>query len=174
MLAIGGHGTAIQGNNETPITGKTYGSVSNQVLSLTAVVWNPSTSQYVLQTFSRNDPGIKPLLVHVGRAFITDVTLQVGADVNLQCVSYWTIPQTTLLAASVSRPARQSFQSLVLSSGRVELISFPFTTLPWLKVWNIAKSKPFFSNGVSGPYNYAFANRSRPAESQFIASLLKG
>ena len=50
------------------------------------------------QTFSRSDPGIKPLLVHVGRSFITDVTLQAGADVKLQCVSYWTIPQSTLLA----------------------------------------------------------------------------
>ena len=43
VLAIGGHGTAIQANGETPLSGKTYGSVSNLVLSLTAVVWNPST-----------------------------------------------------------------------------------------------------------------------------------
>jgi len=173
VLAIGGHGTAIRGHNETPISGKTYGSVSNAVLSLTAVVWNASQGQYVLRTFSRTDPAIKPLLVHVGRAFITDVTLQVGADVNLQCVSYWTIPQSTLLAPPASAGS-QSFQNLVLSSGRVELISFPFTTLPWLKVWNIAGSKPFFSNGVSGPYNYAFANGVTTTQSQFIASLLKG
>ena len=127
----------------------------------------------MLQTLSRTDPAIKPLLVHVGRAFITDVTLQAGADVNLQCVSYWTIPQSTLLAPPASAGSH-SFQSLVLSSGRLELISFPFTTLPWLKVWNVAPSQPWFSNGVSDPYNYAFANGVTTAQSQFIASLLKG
>jgi FAD/FMN-containing dehydrogenase len=173
VLAIGGHGTAIKGSGETALSGKTYGSVSNNVLSLTAVVWNPTTSQYALRTFSRNDPAIKPLLVHAGRAFITDVTLQVGTDVILQCISYWTIPQTTLFAPP-SSAGSQSFQSLVLSSGRVEVISFPFTTLPWLKVWSIQKSQPWFSNAVSGPYHYAFADSVSTAESQFIASVLKG
>jgi hypothetical protein len=173
VLAIGGHGTAIKGSGETAISGKTYGSVSNLVLSMTAVVWNSTTSQYVLQTFSRSNVGIKPLLVHLGRAFITDVTLQVGTDVNLQCVSYWTIPQSTLFAAPASAGS-QSFQSLVLSSGRVEVISFPFTTLPWLKVWTIAKSQPLFSNKVSGPYNYTFANSVTTAQSQFIAEIVKG
>ena len=173
VLAIGGHGTAIQGSGESAISGKTYGSVSNQVLSLTAVVWNPATSQYELRTFRRNDPGIKPLLVHAGRAFVTDGTLQAGPDVNLQCVSSWTVPQSTLFAPP-SSAGSQSFQSLVHSSGRVEVISFPFTTLPWLKVWHIAKSQPWFSNKVSGPYNYAFANQVSTGESQFIAQLLQG
>ncbi len=173
VLAIGGHGTAIKATGETALSGKTYGSVSNLVLSITAVVWNATTGTYGLQTFSRSDAGIKPLLVHMGRAFITDVTLQAGADVNLQCVSYWTIPQSTLFAAPASAGS-QSFQSLVLSNGRVEVISFPFTTLPWLKVWSIKKSKPLFANGVSGPYNYSFANTVSSTESSFIASLLKG
>jgi FAD/FMN-containing dehydrogenase len=173
VLAIGGHGTAIKANGETALQGKTYGSVSNLILSLTAVVWNATTGQYVLKTFSRSDPGIKPLLVHLGRAFVTDVTLQVGTDVNLQCVSYWTIPQSTLFAAP-SKAGSQSFQSLVLSSGRVEVISFPFTVLPWLKVWSIKKNQPFLSNAVSGPYNYPFANTVSTSESQFIANVIKG
>jgi FAD/FMN-containing dehydrogenase len=173
VLAIGGHGSAIKGSGETAISGKTYGSVSNLVLSLTAVVWNATTSQFALQTFSRSAAGIKPLLVHLGRAFVTDVTLQVGADVNLQCQSYWTIPQTTLFAAPASAGSH-SFQSLVLNSGRVEVISFPFTTLPWTKVWSIQKSQPLFSNKVSGPYNYSFANTVSTSESEFIADVLKG
>jgi hypothetical protein len=173
VLAIGGHGTAIKGSGETPLAGKTYGSVSNLVLSLTAVVWSAAQNQYVLQTFSRSNPGIKPLLVHVGRAFVTDVTLQAGADVSLQCQSYWTIPQSTLFATP-SKAGSQSFQSLALSSGRVEVISFPFTVLPWTKVWTIEKNQPFLSNAVSGPYNYAFANTVSTGESQFIASVLKG
>ena len=46
VLAIGGHGTAIKATARRRISGKTYGSVSNLVLSLTAVVWNAATSQY--------------------------------------------------------------------------------------------------------------------------------
>ena len=173
VLAIGGHGTAIKANGEAALSGKTYGSVSNLILSLTAVVWSAAQNQYVLQTFARSDPGIKPLLVHLGRAFVTDVTLQAGADVKLQCVSSWTIPQSTLLAPPASAGS-QSFQHLVEQSGRVELISFPFTVLPWLKVWSIKPSQPLFSNAVSGPYNYPFANQISTSESQFIASVLKG
>jgi hypothetical protein len=56
----------------------------------------------------------------------------------------------------------------------VEVISFPFTTLPWLKVWSIAKNQPFLSNKVSGPYNYPFANQVTSSDSAFIADVLKG
>ena len=58
-LAIDGHGTAIPADGETIIPGHTYGSVSNLILSLTAVVWSASQRQYVLQTFGRSDPAIQ-------------------------------------------------------------------------------------------------------------------
>jgi FAD/FMN-containing dehydrogenase len=81
-LAIDAHGSAIPATGETKLTGQTYGSLSNLILSITAVVWNGSA--YVLQTFQRDDPDIRAFLVHLGRAFITSVTLQVAASQNLQ------------------------------------------------------------------------------------------
>src|SRR5271163_1597865 len=83
-LAIDGHGTAVPAEGETLIPGHTYGSVSNLILSLTAVVWSAAQGQYVLQTFERSDPAIQPLLAHLGRTFVTEVTLQVGANTRLR------------------------------------------------------------------------------------------
>ena len=87
-LAIDGHGTAVPAIGETMLPGHTYGSLSNLILSLTAVVWSSSEGQYVLQTFERSDPAIQPLLTHLGRTFITEVTLQVGANTRLRCQSF--------------------------------------------------------------------------------------
>lgn len=53
MLAINAHGSAIPGTGETRQPGQTYGSLSNLILSLTAVVWDSGPSQYVLKTFHR-------------------------------------------------------------------------------------------------------------------------
>src|SRR5580700_5181743 len=55
-LAINAHGSAIPGSGETPLSGQSYGSLSNLVVALTAVVWSASAGQYVLQTFQRTNP----------------------------------------------------------------------------------------------------------------------
>ena len=70
-LAINAHGSAIPATGETPLSGQTYGSLSNLILSLTAVVWSSAAGQYVLQTFQRDDPDIRAFLAHLGRAFVT-------------------------------------------------------------------------------------------------------
>ena len=98
-LAIDGHGTAVPAQGETIIPGHTYGSVSNLILSLTAVVWSASQGQYVLQTFERSDPAIQPLLAHLGRTFVTEVTLQVGANTRLRCQSFVNVPASALFGA---------------------------------------------------------------------------
>jgi FAD/FMN-containing dehydrogenase len=56
VLAIDGHGTAILGRGEHRRPGEGFGSVSNLVLSLTAVVWSERYRRYVLRTFARDDP----------------------------------------------------------------------------------------------------------------------
>jgi len=43
-------------------------------------------------------------------------------------------------------------------SGRVEAIWYPFTDLPWLKVWTNSPTQPSGSRLVSGPYNYPFSD----------------
>jgi Cholesterol oxidase, substrate-binding/FAD binding domain len=171
VLAIDGHGTAIPASGETREAGMSYGSVSNLVQSLTAVTWNGSA--YALQTFQRGDPAIAPLLTNLGRTFITEVTLEIGAAQNLLCTSTTSISASTLFAAPGSAGSN-SFASLVNKCGRVESIWFPFTSTPWVKTWTIAKSQPWYATQVGGPYNYTFANDISQQESDFIEDIVAG
>src|SRR5580704_6199130 len=172
-LAINAHGSAIPGTGETPLSGQTYGSLSNLILSLTAVVWSPSTSQYVLKTFQRSDPDIRAFLAHLGRAFVTQVTLQVATNQNLRCQSWFDVSAADLFAPPASAGS-SSFASYVDGAGRIEAIWFPFTGNPWLKVWSIAPTKPLLSTKVTSPYNYSFTNSVTTAENQFFDEVLEG
>jgi FAD/FMN-containing dehydrogenase len=171
-LAIDGHGTAIPATGESIIPGHTYGSVSNLILSLTAVVWSTTESQYVLETFERSDPAIQPLLTHLGRTFITEVTLQVGANSRLRCQSFVDVSASALFGAPGS--SSQTFDSYLEQSGRVETIWFPFTSSPWLKVWTIAPQRPLLSREVNTPYNYVFADVIPQTLSALIKEILNG
>jgi FAD/FMN-containing dehydrogenase len=173
MLAINAHGSAIPAAGETPLSGQTYGSLSNLILSLTAVVWSSARGQYVLKTFQRDDPDIRAFLSHLGRAFITQVTLQVAASQNLRCQSWVDIAAADLFAPPASAGAN-SFAGYAESAGRVEAIWFPFTDTPWLKVWSIAPSKPALSIAVSSPYNYSFTNDVSAAENTFYDEVASG
>jgi FAD/FMN-containing dehydrogenase len=172
VLAIDGHGTAIPAQGETIIPGHTYGSVSNLILSLTAVVWSSTQGQYVLQQFQRSDPAIQPLLAHLGRSFITEVTLQVGVNTRLRCQSFTNVPASALFGAPGS--SSQTFASYVEQSGRVETIWFPFTSEPWLKVWTVSPDRPLFSREVNAPYNYVFSDVIPETLSGIIKEILDG
>lgn len=154
VLAIDAHGTAITAQGEVPQEGDSYGSLSNRVLSLTAVVWDPASGQYVLRSFDRTHPDCPALLTHLGRAFLVEAILQVRRDYYLRCVSDLSIPATELFGETGPR----TFASFVQSSGRVEAIWFPFTSNPWLKVWSISPSRPPTSRPTTTPYNYPFAD----------------
>ena len=172
-LAINAHGSAIPGRGETPLAGQTYGSLSNLILSLTAVVWSSAQGQYVLKTFQRGDPDIRAFLAHLGRAFVTQVTFQVAASQNLRCQSWVDISAADLFAPPASA-GPNSLASYATGAGRVEAIWFPFTATPWLKVWSIAPARPALSIAVSGPYNYSFTNSVTTAENQFFGQVATG
>lgn len=155
-LAIDAHGTAVPKTGETLVSGHTYGSLSNLVRSLTAVVWNSANNQYELRTFQRTDPGCTALLAHVGRSFITEVTLQVGANQRLRCQSWFDKTAAELFAPAGS--SGNTVNSYLNSAGRFEAIWFPFTPKPWIKVWSVAPSKPILSRTVNSPYNYPFSD----------------
>jgi FAD/FMN-containing dehydrogenase len=169
VLAIDGHGTALPAIGENRVNGTTYGSVSNNILSLTAVVFNGS--QYVLQTFNRNQAGIQPLLAHLGRSFIVSATLQVGTNQHLRCQSWYNVAASNLFGPPGSS---SSFQSYVDGHGRAEAIWFPFTSDPWLKVWSVAPSQPWFTNHVTSPYNYPFSDNISQQESQLLSQIVAG
>jgi FAD/FMN-containing dehydrogenase len=156
-LAIDAHGCAVPALGETALPGQTYGTLSNRILALTAVVWDRAQNRYVLRSFDRTDPEIGALLTHLGRAFITEVTLAVEPDQNLRCVSYVNIPASELFAAPASGAAR-TLASFLDSAGRIEAIWYAFTDKPWLKVWSLSPKRPLLSRPVSGPYNYPFVD----------------
>jgi hypothetical protein len=156
VLAIGGHGTAIPARGERRYPGDTFGSVSNLVLSLTAVVWSERRRRYVLRTFTREDPECGSLLVNLGRTFVTEVTLRAGRLRHLRCVSHVDIPARELFAAPGA--GGRTFARFVEHSGRAEAIWFPFTERPWLKVWTVSPRRPPSSRAVHSPYNYPFTD----------------
>ncbi|MEU9365886.1 cholesterol oxidase substrate-binding domain-containing protein [Streptomyces avermitilis] len=155
-LAIDAHGTAVPALSESRLPGHTYGSLSNLVLSLTAVVWDAGRDAYVLRTYERDDPDCAALLTHLGRALITEVVLRVGANTRLRCVSRTDIPAAELFAAPGGDG--RTFASFLDESGRAEAIWFAFTEFPWLKVWSVAERRPPTSRRVTSPYNYPFSD----------------
>jgi FAD/FMN-containing dehydrogenase len=155
-LAVDAHGTAIPADGEVRAPGATYGSLSNLVLQLTAVVWDADAGTYGTRSFARTDPDCAALLTHLGRAFVTEVTLLAGPLTQLRCVSRVDIPATELFAAPGSRG--QTLASFLAATGRAEAIWFPFTGRPWLKVWSVSPQRPPTSRPVTGPYNYPFSD----------------
>ena len=171
-LAIDAHGASLPRNGETQIPGTTYGSISNLVTSLTAVVWSSAQNQYVLKTFSRADPAIKAFLTPLGRTFITSATLQAGANYRLRCQSWYNIPTAELFGPPGT--SGRTFASYVASAGRVEAIWFPFTDTPWLKVWTPTPTKPWLSRQVNAPYNYSFSDQVSDEFEEFLSDLAVG
>ncbi|MDW5322758.1 cholesterol oxidase substrate-binding domain-containing protein [Plantactinospora sp. KLBMP9567] len=172
VLAINGHGTSVPADGETLAPGHTYGSLSNLILSLTAVVWDAAAGGYALRTFDRSDPDCTALLAHVGRAFVTEVTMRVGANQNLRCVSRVDIPAPELFAAPGT--GGRTLASHVAAAGRVEAIWFAFTDNPWLKVWSVSPTRPLTSRPVVTPYNYVFSDNVPEPVSELAEQLLTG
>jgi FAD/FMN-containing dehydrogenase len=166
VLAIDGHGTAIPSPGERRSRGQSFGSLSNLVLSLTAVVWSERRHRYVLRTVERDDPVCASLLTNLERAFVTAVTLRAGPLRHLRCVSYTDVPADELFAGPGA--GGRTLASFLEASGRVEAIWYPFTDAPWLKVWSLSRRRPASSRLVRSPYNYPFSDTLSDAEQREI------
>ncbi|MFF2141473.1 cholesterol oxidase substrate-binding domain-containing protein [Kitasatospora sp. NPDC058190] len=186
VLAIGGHGTAAPAAGEQRPDGHGYGSVSNQVVRLTAVVLDPATGRYALRTFDRAEADSAALLVHLGRAFLTEVVLRAGADRPLRCVSRLDIPATELFARPGSGSGGgllggllggggpRTLADFVERDGRVEAIWFAYTEYPWLKTWTVTPTKPLASKAVDQPYNYPFSDSVPEPVAQLAGQIVSG
>ncbi|MEW2624603.1 cholesterol oxidase substrate-binding domain-containing protein [Streptomyces sp. NPDC048106] len=155
-LAIDAHGTAVPALGEQPAPGHTYGSLSNVIVSLTAVVWDENSGEYTLRTFDRDETECAALLAHLGRSLVTEVVLRVGANQRLRCVSRTDIPASELFAAPGS--GGRTLASFLDASGRAEAVWFAFTDRPWLKTWTLSPTRPPGSRQVTQPYNYPFSD----------------
>lgn len=175
VLAIDAHGTGIPVAGEPPPSGHLYGSMSNHVVSLTAVVWDEQAREYVARTFERSHPDCAAFLVHLGRAFLTEVTLRVGANYALRCVSEVTIPGDALFAAhDAQEKTGQTFGELVEQAGRVEAIWFPYIDRTWVKIWTPQAARLPRSRPATAPYNYIFANSAPEPISSLVSRAVKG
>ncbi|TQI80516.1 FAD binding domain-containing protein [Serratia fonticola] len=150
VLAINGHGTSVLSTEEKRVPGQVFGSLSNAIISLKAIVWDNLSESYILREFNRNEADISVLLTNLGRIFIVEATLQVMQNPRLLCESIFHLSADELLG----KESKTSLSTFINKSGRVEVIWFPFTENPWLKVWTIAPQKPFLARKVSSPYNY--------------------
>lgn len=171
VIAIGGHGTGVPYVGETVPDGQALGTISNLVISFKAVVWEAASSKFILKTFQRSDVEAKAFLVNFGRAFLTEVTLMVGPNYNLRCKSTTLITKSELFSLV---PGPKSFSSFLNQTGRVETITFPFTSTPWLKVWSIEPTKPLLSRAVTKPFNYIFADIIPEAVATIVGNITKG
>ncbi|MGW6374570.1 cholesterol oxidase substrate-binding domain-containing protein [Rhodococcus sp. NPDC055112] len=172
VLAIDAHGATLPADGESGLPGASFGSLSNLVTAMTAVVWDDAAGRYELREFARADPAIRPLLTHLGRSFVTSVTLQAGPNYRLRCESVTDIPWRELFAPA-GAPGR-TFESYVARSGRVEAIWFPFTETPWLKVWTPTPVKPPRSREVTGPYNYWYSDNIPQAVTDPLGAITRG
>lgn len=157
-LAIDAHGSGIPSPADS--FNASYGSLSNQIVEFTAVVFDSDSGQYKPVTFKRGQGDDKAFLTHVGRAFLLDATLQVIDNYNLRCQTFMNISwQTLFQAPSDSSPIPpNSLADFLSKTGRVEAIWFPFSDYPWFKVWSNSPTQPAGSRLVNAPYNYAFSD----------------
>jgi len=154
VLAIGGHGTGIPVNGEPNLDG----CLSNLIVSFKAVVTDPAgdPQKYVIKQFSRSDADASAFLVHLGRAFIVEVTLAVVPNFYLQVQNLY--PHVDILFQPATAPSNpQSLAGLLKTYGRLEAIWFAYTTTPWVKTWQYQSQE--IQPQVPGPYNYPWANK---------------
>lgn len=55
VLAVAGHGTGLPTHGQPRVPGASFGSLSNSVVQLTAIVWDETASAYRQRTFQRTD-----------------------------------------------------------------------------------------------------------------------
>ncbi len=147
ILAVGGHGTSVPGSMAEP---GLMGCLSNLVVSFKAVVSDPAHPDehvYTEQSFDRSHPEASAFLVHLGRAFLTEVTLAAVPNYYLQLTNLFPV-MTAVMAPSASTP--NSLASLLDAHGRVEVIWFPNQPLAWVQC--LTRQDRRIDPQVAGPY----------------------
>ena len=172
IIAINGHGAGIPSHGQP---NGCYGTISNLIISLNAVVWNETDQAFEIKKFDRRDPETKALLTSLGRIFITEVTLRVTPKFNVRCISRFDIPASELFADPLRNVSgSQTFAKFLETYGNIEVLWFPFTSIPWIKTWEIRPTKPLLSRKVNSPYNFPFSDSYPEKMSDLVRKWLTG
>ncbi len=167
-LAVGAHGTSIP--IEANPADRLGGSLSNLILSFTAVVSDPANpGKHILKTFLRSDADAPAFLVNLGRAFIVEVTLRVVPNYYLNQTNHF-VPIASAFCAPEFSGLPRSLHKYVEKSGRVEVIWFPGTEFAWVKTWDEVDA--LVGNTTRQPYNENFTFLS-DARNIYVRNLLK-
>jgi FAD/FMN-containing dehydrogenase len=173
VLAVGGHGSAVasaaeQGNRSLP-----FGSVSDLVETISAVVFDSRTGTYIERTFTRSEPECSSLLVHLGRTLVTRVRLSTVPTHNLRCRTFTDIPIEELFAAPNAAGPR-SLTAMLDDAGRVGVIWYTFTDRPWIQQWSVSPTRPAESRPTAGPFNFPFADNLPDPIPQMLGRIIEG
>jgi hypothetical protein len=135
ILAIGGHGTSVP-TEANPGPGL-MGCISNLVADMVLVAWDTTQEEYTLQHWYRAQSSVpvSAFLVHLGRAFITAVTLIPVPNYYMQVTSDFP-DMADVMADPNSKPVPPSaFGTLLDEFGRIEVIWFPYQEKDKDKAW---------------------------------------
>lgn len=158
ILAVGGHGTSVPATRPPLPEPPLMGCMSNLITSFEAVVTDPGGSgppTYRLRRFDRAHEDAPALLVHLGRALVTEVTLAAVPNHYLQLTQVFA-PVGEVMAPPSRTPGPASLASLLDAHGRVEVIWFPYQPTAWVQC---ARRQPGrIEPQVRGPYNYPWMN----------------
>ena len=128
-LAIGAHGTLVPTAGGTA-DGSLMGCLSNLITGFDAVVTDPDgdPGTYAVRHFRRDEADAAAFLVHLGRAFLTSVTLLVVPNYHLQL--HCLFPEAAALfgaprLAGCARSNRSSRPDELDTYGRIEVLWFP-------------------------------------------------
>lgn len=169
-LAIGAHGTVVPSNNGS--NPSLMGCLSNLITEFDAVVTDPTTSgqaNYALRTFKRTDVDAAAFLVHLGRAFVTSVTMLVEPNSYLQLTCLF--PQVSDLLGAPTHDSPDQFSALLDTYGRIEVLWFPFNDQAFVQANQ--RQKTAIEPQVAGPYNFPWMNTVTPELNAAIAHQLK-
>ena len=155
ILAVGGHGTGVPGAGPTELD--LMGCLSNMIVSFKAVTTDPNdpNSDYEEREFDRSHPDAPAFLVHLGRAFLTEVTLAAVPNYYVQLTNPFPATWDLLAPPAPSLPP-SALSKLLSSHGRVEAIWFPYDNEVWVQLLDRQTKK--IDPQVPGPYNYGWMN----------------
>lgn len=173
VLAVGAHGTSIPARGETPAEGAVFGSLSNAVVAMEAVVWDGDKNAFVLAEIWRDDPRASALLVNLGRIVLTRVRLRTQKGQNWRCRNRSDIRSADLFAAPAEAGSR-SLSALIDEAGRVGVIWYSFSEYPWVQRWDVTPRRPLLSRPTFSSYNYPFADRLPSAATSLIDDVVSG
>jgi FAD/FMN-containing dehydrogenase len=166
ILAVGGHGTSVPWAQQEP---DLMGCLSNMIVSFKAVTTdpaNPNSNAYAIREFQRSDPDAPAFLVHLGRAFITEVTLAAVPNYYLQLTNLFPNMNEVMAPPTTTSLPENALASLLDAHGRVEVIWFPYEPLAWVQCNTLQPKKT--GTQVPGPYNYGWMNWITRTESDLL------